>query len=496
MARPACFVRLIYAYCPSSHVIFHCPKAFRLLRIQPAGLCLFLLLAAWMAGRNAEAQYIPAVPEPTCVPTPAYDCSGNAGSSNGSNADIAAHWQAVFDSWRQHREERKQAQQRAQEAAAVRERERERQQALAIDRIQQEAATERMQQQSSQRYQADQAERQRMLQEEAQRLQNAFNRTRPDAVSSLKDDEGGSSPVVIGSGANTPTQRSLAQAQWVSTITDPQVKPIARRLASVVPPLPIPAKEVALDWKKVYLNEDRLINTTDLVVAGWEIAGSLGESAVWPCKLLLIGGKTFIAGENGAYVYLVEKDKDYDAARAYLRDPQQAQSFARIVQATREDRPMPAGASPAMVQAARAIADPGLGDTGKVVWDAMTSKQALSAMVRKATIEVGTEILTPSTETALLEDEAERKAVFDTLRLERTRARKMLAEASTTEIQRAQLKTVIQQSDKMSSELYKVDKFNHLLGGTVDAKIGDSMSDAADLIAEHFLGSEAKGREY
>jgi hypothetical protein len=149
-----------------------------------------------------------------------------------------------------------------------------------------------------------------------------------------------------------------------------------------------------------------------------------------------------------------------------------------------------------MLRAARAVADPELGSTGRMVWDAMTSKQALSAMVRKATIEVGMEILVPSMEKALLESQAARQMIFNALRLERTSARKMMAEASTTAAQRAQLKTVIRQSDKLSSELYKVDKFNHAVGGAADAKTSDSMSEMSDLIADNFLGPEAKGREY
>ena len=496
MARLARFVGLISACGPTSLPHFHCTEASSLPRVRPADLCLFLLLAAWTADCNAAAQEIPRVPEPTCVPSIFGNCSGSTGSSGGSDSDRQVHWQTIWDRWRQHREERKQAQAQAREEAAQRARERERQQVLSSDQLQQQAATQRMLQQSSQSYQADQRARQQMLQDEARRLQKAFNQTRSDAVSSLKDDDGSAPPVSLGSGAESPTPRASTRPEWVATITDPKVQPIAHRLAAVVPPLPIPAKEVALDWRKVYLNNDRLLNTTDVVVAGWEIAGVLGGSAVWPCKLLLIGGKTLIAGENGAYVYLVEKDKDYDAALAYLKDPQQAKRFAGIVQAVREGRAAPAGASPDMVRAARAVADPELGNTGKMVWDSMTSKQALSAMVRKATIEVGLEILVPSTETALLESEAERQLIFNTLRLERTGARKMMAEASTTAAQRTQLTTVIQQSDKLASELYKVDKFNHALGGAVDAKIGNSMSEISDLIADHFVGPEAKGREY
>jgi hypothetical protein len=148
------------------------------------------------------------------------------------------------------------------------------------------------------------AEMQHQATLEGERRQAAFDSFKPGAVGGLKGIDGVSSeaaPAVYASlkglDSGSASQREPA---WTSTITDPQVVPIAHRLASVVPPLPIPAEEAKLDWKEVYLNDDRLMNTLDMVVAGWEMTGVLGESISTPCKMLIIGGKAFIAGEDGA----------------------------------------------------------------------------------------------------------------------------------------------------------------------------------------------------
>jgi hypothetical protein len=129
-----------------------------------------------------------------------------------------------------------------------------------------------------------------------------------------------------------------------------------------------------------------------------------------------------------------------------------------------------------------------------MVWDAMTSKEALGAMLRKATLETASE-LTPSTE-GLLKDEAERKAMFDAVRLERKRATVMLERTAISEAQKEQLKTVIQQADKLSAEMYVVDKLENAVSGQVDDKISDAWDKVSESIADHFLGEAPKGREY
>ena len=493
MACLARLVGLISVCWPSSLPLLQRTLASRLLRVRPAWLCFFMLLAAWTAGRSAAAQEIPQVSGPTCVPSSFNDCSGSTGSSGESDEERRERRAAAAEA----RAERK-AERDAQNLAKRQAKEAAKRQAQQQIEDQKLAAIDyQRRQEEAKRQQEAEAERQRLAAIEAKRRQDAFNAMKPNLLSGLKDVDGnrpGAGNSLELKGVDD-APRGGNQAAWTATITDPQAASIARHLGSVVPPLPIPRKEVALDWKKVYLNEDRLMNTADLVIAAWEMTGVLGKPIAIPCKVLLIGGKTFIAGENGAYMHLVEKDKDYDAALAFLKNPAQSQQFARLVQDVRQNRPLPITADPAMVRAARAITDPKLGETGAVVWDAMTSKEALSAMLRKAAIEVGTEMLSPSTG-GLLHDEAERKAIFDSVRLQRTRARKMMDLAATSDAQRAQFKTVIEHADQLSADLYKVEKVNDLASGVADERISKAWGEASDELATSILGTEAKGREY
>ena len=268
---------------------------------------------------------------------------------------------------------------------------------------------------------------------------------------------------------------------------------MARHLGSVVPPLPIPEKEVALNWKKVYLNDNLLLSTMDYVIAGWQMAGVLGETTV-AGKFFMIGSKSFIAGEDGAYMYLVRKDRDFDAASAYLKDPAQAQTFAHLVDDVRQHQTMPASADPAMVQAARAITDPRLGNNNwGIAWDAMTSPEALSAMIRKASIEATSELISAGATPGinkLLANQQERKTMFDAIRLERAEARAMMKLPTTTDVQRAQLTGVIEKADQLSADVYRFEKGADRV---VDTAAGLAIGDATDGLAKAFLPSEAKG---
>jgi hypothetical protein len=289
------------------------------------------------------------------------------------------------------------------------------------------------------------------------------------------------------SAATTAPPPPLGQPAWDVQISDPQVAKFARSIGAIVPPPPVPREEV-LDWKEVYLNEDTLMKSGDRLMAVWEMTGPLGSSVRAPLKVIMIGGKTFIAGENGAALYLVKKDQVYAQALGYLKNSTQSQQFARLVQAIRENRPVPASADPAMIEAARAIADPKLSNrSATVAWDAMISREALSAMFRKASIEIGSEYLSDKAG-KLLTDENQRKAVFDSLRFERRQAVKTMELGSTTGAQREQLKIVIDHANRTLSEIYRVEKVADTLRGQV-------AGDATDKLANAFLGPEAKAPE-
>lgn len=455
-------------------------------------LALLAILPGILSAGSAGAQiYVPPASRPVCdTDVPGNNCGGSRSRPAESDEDRRARLQAMADARAERKAEsdRQKAIKDAQKLAKKK----------AQEEARQQAENDRLNAIASERAAAERAEQQRQLEIDTQRRQAAFDAIKPKLMSGLKGVDGATagannSDDGLGLKGLDDTERVAAKPAWDAQITDPQAAKIAHHLGSFVPPLPIPKEEVALDWKKVYLNDDRLMNTADLVMAAWETTGVLGEPIAIPCKALLIGGKSFIAQEDGAYLYLVKKDADYDAALAYLKDPAKSQAFAHLVQDVRQNRPLPATADPAMVKAARAITDPKLGSTAAVVWDSMTSKEALSAMLRKAWIETATEMLSPSTE-GLLRDEAERKAMFDAVRLDRTEARKMM-EMATTDAQRAQYKALVEHADSVSATLYRLEKVNKAASDIADEKIGENVGDMGDVVADHFLGSEPRGRE-
>ena len=127
----------------------------------------------------------------------------------------------------------------------------------------------------------------------------------------------------------------------------------------------------------------------------WDLAGKVGQKTLLPsCKVLLIAGKLFIAGEDGAYVHLVKQDKVYEAALHHLKKPETTRSLPIFVRDLKEYGRPPASAGPEMVRAARAILDPSLGSSGtRIAWDSMLSPEAKAAMVRKTCLEVGAELV-------------------------------------------------------------------------------------------------------
>jgi hypothetical protein len=150
-----------------------------------------------------------------------------------------------------------------------------------------------------------------------------------------------------------------------------------------------------------------------------------------------------------------------------------------------------------MAQAARAVNDPSLNnDNRQILWDTMTSPEALSAMLRKVSLEAAAEYISHGAEPGtnkLLVNQQERKEMFDGIRLERTEARKMMELATTTEVQRAQYKAVIEKADQLSADCFEFEKTVDRVVNTAD---GVAIGDATDRLAKVFRGPEAKGREY
>jgi hypothetical protein len=453
-------------------------------------LGLLIFLAGFVMAGRASAQNIPE-PHPECVDTPQYKCHGGSTSTPSAETEEErrARWEAIWQA-RRERKEQKDAENKARQEAKA-EAKRQAQQRAEEERL--AAIDAQRRKAEEERQQAAEAERQRLLAIEAQRLQAAFNEIKPEAISSLKGVDGAPSGISGLEGGlglkGLDDAPRMASTAWDAQITDPEVAIYAKRLDSVVPPLPLPQKEVAVTWKQVYLNNDRLMNTTDLVVTAWEVTGVVGEKMSGPVDWLIIGGKTLIAGENGAYMHLVNREKDYDAALAFLKNPAQAQQFAHLVQDIRENRALPASANPNMVKAARAITDPKLGNSGvAIAIDSMMSKEAASAMFRKAAVEVMSKKLSDKAED-LIKDMSARKVLYDYVRAGRDDARKMLALESTTKEQRKECEAVIARANQLTAAIYKAETVAH-------AKDAYDIGEATDKLAETFFGPEAQGREY
>lgn len=428
--------------------------------------CLLLLssltiTATCLFASRAAAQNIPDVPPPTCDTSIPGNCdrvqSRDSEEERRRRQDLA-RWRAQRKAEKERKEREKQEKKRKKEEEARRSAEEARKQEEEA-RLREEKR--RQEQLEAERQTALSLQREREAQAEAARSQAIFDRRKPEILAAFKNPGGNEPAVDLRSRLRSP---DAPRAAWDANITDPTVAPIAKRLNRVVPPLPILTEQVNLSWKDIYLAEDRLANTTDLVIAGWEMTGTLSGSLCSPYKIVLIAGKTVIAGEDGAYLHLVKDEENYDAALRFLKNPEQRQTFARLVQDIRENRPLPASANADMVKAARAITDPKLGNSAEsIAFDAMLSKEAVSAMFRKVLVEVASQKLSDKFG-EVTKDLMNRKAVFDAVRLERQQAMRALAQ--TTDPDRAaQLKTVIEQANRKSAATYWMDKGAYTVTG-------------------------------
>jgi len=337
-------------------------------------------------------------------------------------------------------------------------------------------------------------EEQRKLEEEAQRRQRDFERSKNNALREMKGapgsntglkglDDGGDSGL---KGLGDPDRTGLNAAARPARAANPQIasqiSTIDRKLDQIVPPFPIPQKDVAFNWKRLLTSdEDFGINSADSYFAAWDAVGQLGKGATFSCKAILILGKSFIAGEDAAYVHLVKKDEVYEAALQYLKDPAKSRQFARLVQDIKENRPIPGSADPAMLKAARAITDPMLGSSGRrIAWDAMLSPEARAAMVRKAAVEIGMGWISDK-----LSDFAKdlsyqltkQKATYDAVRVERDAAIRMLrANGSRLDPEtRASIESSIGHANELLGNLYRLQNIGpSLIGDAVGEAYGKS----------------------
>lgn len=180
----------------------------------------------------------------------------------------------------------------------------------------------------------------------------------------------------------------------------------ARILAGIhkikVPP-PVPPEDALLAFGQLVPDEKskRILEGSEKGVAIFEIAGTLGNVTLVN-KVLFSTGKTFIAAENGADVYIVKQNETYEKALAYLKNAKERQKFAALVRDVRENKPFPEDASIDMIRAAQAILDPKLGNSGMhIAWDAMLSPEARHAALTQACIELAGHAVGAASEAAV-----------------------------------------------------------------------------------------------
>jgi hypothetical protein len=235
----------------------------------------------------------------------------------------------------------------------------------------------------------------------------------------------------------------------------------ARQLQADLDNVTIPPRlaksEVSLSWEKLKLGKDgdeTMLRMADGAVFAWDLTGTIGGKALPACKILLATGKVFIDGEDGAYVHLVKQENVYEGALQYLRNTATAEEFTGIVRALRNGR-APESTDAGMLRAARAILDPALGNSGtQIAWDAMLSPEAKAAMVRKACIELGMELVSHGAEGSL-SDFTRQKQAYDAIRVNREEARRML-KAATDPLDRIQLNEVIAHANRLLEQTYRL----------------------------------------
>jgi hypothetical protein len=248
-------------------------------------------------------------------------------------------------------------------------------------------------------------------------------------------------------------------------ISNPQIARLMRGLRNIDVPPPIPASSVAMSWKSLTEKHGPgvLDKTGEFGFLAWDLLARPGRGTPLQCKVLLIAGKTFIAGEDGAYVHLVKQDRVYEQALGFLRDPATTRQFAELVRDFRETGTASSSADPAMLRAARALTDPKLGSSGmSIAWDAMLSPEARAAMVRKACLEVGSELMGQGTE-GLLRDLTRQRSLYEAASRERRRAQQLLKRTSDP-LDRDQLRKVIAHANYVTGRMYRVERAGSILG--------------------------------
>lgn len=154
-----------------------------------------------------------------------------------------------------------------------------------------------------------------------------------------------------------------------------------------VPP-PISPDVVRFDAANSSKFDKWLLSTADAVVYGGKVLGYVLKDSNLAMNVIMVTGKSFIAAEDGALLYVTAQNEVYDRALDYLRDPGKKEEFLRIVRAVRRGEVNIRARDERMIEAARALHDPRLQKGGwGLAWGAMISPEARTAALNKACVE-------------------------------------------------------------------------------------------------------------
>lgn len=239
-------------------------------------------------------------------------------------------------------------------------------------------------------------------------------------------------------------------------LSNPRIYRIAMSLDSIQVPPPISAREASINWNVASDNSNMIFDGVDYGLLAWDIGGKIGTKTIYG-KVALIAGKIFLAGEEGAFVFVTKKNETYERALKYLKNPSTSKQFADLVRELKEKGDISTAADPDIIKAVRAIADPSLGNSSmKLAWDAMLSPEATAAMAKKACLEIGTELFTTGVSN-LSVDLERRKGIFDSIRLERNKAVNML-KSTADPVQGYELNRVIAHANKQLAFTYRTEE--------------------------------------
>ena len=344
------------------------------------------------------------------------------------------------------------------------------------------------------------AERQRMIEEAAkaeadkenqkaaeekaeQERQATFEREKKNLLGAMKgSDTDASQPVYLNSGSGTvlplksgtssvsPGLKGGVSGQTNTAAGQPtiaEIDSISTEVASLKAKVPPPLEDVTLTVK-----EDPLLETAETLMSLWEAGGTIGSKVIPPAKVLFIAYKTIIAGADQANIYLIRQDDVFNKANKYLKNPATAGQFAELMRSIRTNSNIPASTDPEMLIAARAVSDPKVNSVSGVFWDAMISREAMTAMVCKAMVESGKELLGAGAG-GILGDLTQRKEIYESTRIARNKALNALKYTKDPEKIEA-LEAIVKRSNEIIEGIYRI---KGAATDYVSGKVADKVSD-------------------